>query len=79
MTVDTEPSTQTAVRRITVKLTPAAYESVREMADGLDMSITAVVRDALAVFRFFVVEHRDAKVLLKEGDHTREVVLFHGR
>jgi hypothetical protein len=70
----------TDVRRVTIKLTPDAYDSVRSMADGLEMSLTSLIRQALAVFRFFFVEHKDAKVFLKEGDgELREVVLFNGR
>lgn len=64
------------VRRVTIKLTEPAYCELREMANERGLSLTGLIRRALATDRFFWL-HRGAQVLLREGDSTREVVLLH--
>ena len=53
------------VRRITVKLTPDA--------------LTSLIRQSIAMFRFFAVEHKNSQVFIKEDGETREVILFNAR
>lgn len=79
LTPDLEaPPVDLEVRRVTIKLTSEAYEGVRQLATEADLTLTALIRQALAVFRFFH-EHRKAKVFLQEEDGVmREVVLVHG-
>ena len=67
------------VRRVTVKLTPDAYDSVRETADALELSLTSLIRQSIAMFRFFAVEHKNSQVFIKEDGETREVILFNAR
>ena len=64
------------VRRITVKLTPDAYDSV---PDALELSLTSLIRQSIAMFRFFAVEHKNSQVFIKEDGETREVILFNAR
>lgn len=72
------PPVDLDVRRVTIKLTAEAYEGVRELADATGLTLTALIRQALALFRFFH-EHRKSQVFLKSEDGVmREVVLVHG-
>jgi hypothetical protein len=68
-----------AVRRVTIKLTSEAYTSLRSLADDTGLSLTVLIRQALAMYRFFH-EHRDARIFLKEPNgESREVFLVGGR
>jgi len=68
---------QTEVRRVTIKLTPEAYDGVAQLARQSGLTLTALIRQALALFRFFH-DHKDAQVFLKENGEMREVVLLNG-
>ena len=72
----TDVDEATEVRRITIKLTPEAYDELRSRAKARNLTLTGLIRKALATDRFFY-DHRDAQVLLRDGSSTREVVLLH--
>ena len=63
------------LRRVTIKLTESAYEELKSMAAEQNLSLTGLIRKALATDRFFWI-NRKAKILLREGSSTREVVLL---
>lgn len=63
------------VRRLTLNLSPEIYEEMRALADQKSISLTELVRRAVAREKFFH-EHKDQQVILRDGEREQIVVML---
>jgi hypothetical protein len=66
-----------AYKKLTINLAPEVHEDLQRMADERGVTITELIRRAIALDKF-VYEHRDADLLLRERDgrELRQIVLI---
>ena len=62
-------------KKLTINLAPELHEELQRMAEERGITITELIRRAVALDKF-VWEHRDAELLLKDGDEIRQIVLI---
>ena len=62
-------------KKLTINLAPELHEELQRMADERRITITELIRRAVALDKF-VWEHRTAELLLKDGDQIRQIVLI---
>ena len=62
-------------KKLTINLAPELHEDLQRMAEARGITITELIRRAVALDKF-VWEHRDAELLLKDGDEIRQIVLI---
>jgi hypothetical protein len=61
-------------KKLTINVAPELHEELQRMADERGITITELIRRAVALDKF-IYENRDAELLLKEGDKVRQIVL----
>ena len=64
------------IRRVTIKLTDEAYSDLKKLATERGLTITGLIKRALATDRFFWEHRRDRLLLKQPNGSTREVVLL---
>lgn len=62
-------------KKLTINVSPEVHEELQRLADERGITITDLIKRAVALDKF-VWEHRDAELLLKEGDTVRQIVLL---
>ena len=62
-------------KKLTINLAPELHEDLQRMAEARGITITELIRRAVALDKF-VWEHRNAELLLKDGDEIRQIVLI---
>jgi hypothetical protein len=62
-------------RKLTINFSVGLHDEVNAIARERGITVTELVKRSLALDKF-VWENRDAKLLLKDGDEIREVVLL---
>ena len=60
-------------KRLTINLSPELHKELVEMANERGITVTELIRRAIALDKF-MWEHRDADLLLKEGDQVQKIV-----
>jgi hypothetical protein len=61
-------------KKLTINVSPELHEELQRMADERGITITELIRRAVALDKF-VHENRDAELLLRDGDKVRQIVL----
>ncbi len=61
-------------KRLTINVAPELHAQLQDMAAERGITVTELLRRAVAIEKF-LYEHRDEKLLLKDGNETREIVL----
>lgn len=63
-------------KKLTINLAPEVHAELQRMADERGITITELIKRSVALDKF-VWEHRDAELLIKDGDGTvKQVVLL---
>lgn len=62
-------------KRLVIQLAPEVHEELTNLADQRGISITELIRRAVALDKF-CWEHRDAELLVKDGGSVRQIVMF---
>jgi hypothetical protein len=60
-------------KKLTINVSPELHEDLQRMANERGITITELIRRAVALDKF-VHEHRDAELLLREGNKVRQIV-----
>jgi hypothetical protein len=67
----------TEVRRVNVNFSREAYDALLQLAEERGVTMSTVLRDAIAMEKWLQEEKREgAKFLIKNGDEVREVLRF---
>ncbi|MGH9247662.1 MAG: CopG family transcriptional regulator [Acidimicrobiales bacterium] len=61
-------------KKLTINLAPAVHGELHRLADERGVTISELIRRAIAL-DLFLHEHRDSELLLKRGDDIRQIVL----
>ena len=61
--------------KLTIKMSNEVQAELAAMADQRGISITELIKRSLALDKY-VWEHRDAELLVRDGDHVRQIVMF---
>lgn len=64
-------------KKLTINVSPEVHEELLRLADERGITITDLIKRAVALDKF-VWEHRDAELLIKDGDTVRQIVLISG-
>jgi hypothetical protein len=70
----TNESRATKKVKVTISLTESQYEDLVQLADEHEISLSALVTRGIALQKF-LLEHKDAEILLKQGDQLRQIFL----
>lgn len=73
---EVEPHSQVGIHRVTVNFSDAAYRVLEDLAERKRTTIGEVLRDSLALYKWFVgVEDSGGRVLVEREGLAREVML----
>lgn len=62
-------------KTLTINMAPEAHEELTSLADQRGITITELVRRALALDKY-CWEHREDELLVADDDHVRQIVMF---
>ena len=61
--------------KLTIKMPNEVHDELEGLARQRGTNVTGLIKRAVALDKY-VWEHRDAELLVRDGDHVRQVVLF---
>jgi predicted DNA-binding protein len=65
------------VKRVNVNFAQEAYETLLKLAEAKGTTMSAILRDAIALEKWFTEEIRNGgRIYVKHGDEVREVLKF---
>lgn len=67
--------TGSGYHKLTINIAPEVYAELQKLADEMGLSLTEMIRNAVALQKF-VWEHRDGELLIREHDDVRQIVLI---
>ncbi len=62
-------------KKLTINVAPDVHAELSRMAEERGITITELFKRAVALDKF-VWEHRDAELLMKDGETVRQIVLM---
>jgi predicted transcriptional regulator len=62
-------------KALTIKMAPDVHAELADLAEQRGISITELIKRAVALDKF-CWEHRDAELLVRDGDHVKQIVMF---
>lgn len=61
-------------KKLTIRMHPDAHAALQRLAEEQGCTVTDLIKRSVALNKF-VWEHRDAQLLIKEGDTVTKVVM----
>ncbi len=62
-------------KKLTINVHPDVHAELAKLADAQGITLTELIKRSVALHRF-VWEHRNAELLLRDGEEIKQVVLF---